>query len=171
MALLSSRSDVVVRNAKLSDAANLVGIFQSSWRNTYAGLIPHDSLESIVRRRDIGWWRAQIRSGEMILVTEAGGTLAGYATAGFARSKGHHQGEIYELYLAPIYQGLGLGEHLFEGCRYRLDERRLNGLIVWSLTENLNAVDFYERRGGRRVARATERFGRTKLDKLALGWS
>jgi len=107
----------------------------------------------------------------MILVTEAGGTLAGYATAGFARSKGHHQGEIYELYLAPIYQGLGLGEHLFEGCRYRLDERRLNGLIVWSLTENLNAVDFYERRGGRRVARATERFGRTKLDKLALGWS
>ena len=169
--MLSSRSDVVVRNAKLADAARLASVFETSWRTAYTGIIPHDSLEGILRRRDGAWWRSQIRSGEMLLVMEAGGTVGGYATAGIARSRGRHQGEINEIYHAPTYQGLGLGEHLFEGCRYRLDQRRLKGLIVWALAENTGAIDFYERRGGRRIARVCERFGRSKLEKLAFGWS
>ena len=68
---------------------------------------------------------------------------------GSSRQRGPYQGEIYELYLDPIYQGLGLGEHLFEGCRHTLDMRKLNGLIVWALLDNTAACDFYWRRGGR----------------------
>ena len=169
--MLSSRSDVVVRSAKLADAGRLAVVFETAWRNAYAGIIPHDSLEAILRRRNGTWWRSQIRSGEMILVLELAGKIGGYATGGAARSRGRHQGEIYELYLEPTYQGLGLGEHLFEACRSRFDQRRLKGLIVWALADNAGAIDFYERRGGRQVAKVNERFGRVKLEKLALGWS
>ena len=168
--MLSSRSDVIVRSAKSSDATRLSSVFRESWQNAYAGLIPHVSLENILKRRDAAWWRSQIRSGEPIVVLEIGGKVGGYATAGAARSRGSYQGEIYELYLAPSYQGIGLGEYLFEACRYRLDQRRLQGLIVWALAQNETAIEFYERRGGRPIAKVQERFGGTKLDKIALGW-
>ena len=72
------------------------------------------------------------------------------------------KGEIYELYLAPIYQGLGFGERLFETCRFRLDKARLDGLIVWALNENEAAIDFYVRRGGRPRFSSSEHFGGTQ---------
>jgi len=169
--MLSSRSNIVVRDAKPTDAAALAAVFAASWQNAYSGIIPSISLDAMIRRRDVAWWRSQIRGGEMVLVLEVAGAIGGYASCGAARSRGNQQGEIYELYLAPTYQGLGFGEHLFEACRYRLDDRRLKGLIVWALAENVNALSFYERRGGRKVARISERFGRTKLEKIALGWN
>jgi GNAT superfamily N-acetyltransferase len=168
--MLSSRSEVIVRSAKVADATRLGAVFRESWHNAYAGIIPHQALENILRRREASWWRTQIKSGEPIIVLEVAGKVGGYATAGIARARGAYQGEIYELYLAPSFQGLGLGEYLFEACRYRMDQRRLKGLIVWALAENTTAIDFYERRGGRVVAKAKERFGSSKLDKVALAW-
>ena len=168
--MLSSRSEVVVRSAKVSDAGRLAAVFRESWQNAYAGVIPHASLQNMLARRDAVWWRTQIKTGDPILVLEVAGKVGGYATAGIARSRGAHQGEIYELYLIPSFQGLGLGEYLFEACRYRLDSRRLRGLLVWALSGNDRAIEFYERRGGRPIARVHERFGTTKLEKIALGW-
>lgn len=160
-----------MRRARPSDAKVLAEIFRESWRNAYRGIIPHAELESAVLRRDSDWWQRSIRANDTILVLEIERKLAGYATCGPARGRRRHQGEIYELYLAPIYQGLGLGEHLFEGCRHNLDSRGLAGLLVWSLADNTPAIDFYWRRGGRPVARASERFGKTRLAKLAFGWA
>jgi ribosomal protein S18 acetylase RimI-like enzyme len=169
--MLSSRTDVKVRGAKVSDAARLTSVFRNAWRNSYMGIIPHQALENTLQRRDALWWRAQIRSGETILVVEVAGKVGGYATAGLSRARGVPQGEIYELYLEPSYQGLGLGEHLFEACRYRLDQRKLRGLIVWALSQNTSAIAFYERRGGCPTAKSSARFGRTKLEKISLVWS
>ena len=168
--MLSSRSEVIVRSAKLGDAVRLALIFRDSWQNAYSGLIPHASLIKILARRDAAWWRSQIKTNEPILVLEVAGKVGGYATAGIARSRGAHQGEIYELYLIPSFQGLGLGEYLFEACRFRLDSRKFKGMIVWVLADNAAAIEFYQRRGGRQVGRVLERFGDTKLQKIALGW-
>ncbi|MFX8817274.1 hypothetical protein ABTM85_20890, partial [Acinetobacter baumannii] len=73
--MLSSRSEVVVRSAKASDAARLATVFRESWQNAYAVLSPHTSLENIIERRDTGWWRSQIRSGEPIVVLEVAGKV------------------------------------------------------------------------------------------------
>lgn len=168
--MLSSQTDVVVRSAKVTDAARLTEVFRDSWSNAYTGLIPHKSLQQILTRRDAAWWRSQVRGGDPLIVLEAGGIVGGYATAGAARSRSAFQGEIYELYLAPQYQGLGFGEYLFEACRYRLDHRQLKGMLVWALSENERAISFYANRGGRPVAKRRERFGSTTLEKVALAW-
>ena len=168
--MLSSRSEVIVRTAKVTDSPRLTTVFRESWQNAYTGIIPRGALDGILARRDTPWWRTQIKTGEPVMVLEVAGKVGGYATAGTSRSRGGHQGEIYELYLAPHFQGLGLGEHLFEACRYQLDQRRLKGLIVWVLADNETALHFYERRGGRQVAHVLERFGRVKLNKIGLGW-
>jgi ribosomal protein S18 acetylase RimI-like enzyme len=156
--------------AQQTDASDLAAVFRDSWTLAYTALLPDEHLTRLVRKRDTQWWQTALQSSEPVLVLEVAGTIAGYATYGVSRSRGKHQAEIYELYLSPIYQGLGFGEHLFEACRSRLDERGLRGLMVWALLGNKQACDFYWRRGGRPVASVHEVFGATKLEKVAFAW-
>lgn len=169
--MLGSSTQVRIRTARSADAKVLPRIFRDSWQQAYRGIIPHAHLENLIRRRSTEWWSHAIKSGDAILVLEVAGKVGGYATFGSARTRGAHEGEIYELYLAPDHQGLGLGEHLFESSRHRLDQRMLKGLIVWALSDNTMAIDFYWRRGGRPVARTFDRIGGARLEKIAFGWT
>ena len=169
--MLQSRTEVRVRKGMQRDAASLAEVFRESWLVAYRGIIPQLHLESMIRRRDKAWWQNAARGSDGLLVLEVSGKVAGYATFGRARGRGKLQGEIYEIYLTPSYQGLGLGEHLFEGARHALDERRLNGLIIWALAGNEIASDFYWRRGGRPVSKTTEKFGGVVLEKIGYGWA
>jgi GNAT superfamily N-acetyltransferase len=168
--MLGSGSKVRVRSGKPADAKALARIFKDAWQLAYRGIIPHLHLESMIRQRTPEWWRDALKSGDSTLVLEMAGTVAGYATIGSSRQRGTFQGEIYELYLDPVYQGLGLGELLFEGCRHALDMRKLNGLIVWALIANDAACGFYWRRGGRPIASAYTRIGGQRLEKVAFTW-
>ncbi len=169
--MLSWQTNVLVRPAKIADAATLSKLFAETWRSAYAGIVADEQLDGIIRRRNKVWWSAAIRNGDGPLVAEHQGEIAGYATYGAARGRGRYQGEIYEIYVAPLYQGLGLGEHLFEACRARLDARGYDGLVVWALADNEGAQDFYWRRGGRPFKTVKEPFGETKFSKVAFGWS
>lgn len=164
-------SAIQVRKARAADAERLAVIFAASWRLAYRGIIPHLHLERLVELRGPAWWTKSLdASGGGALALELAGEIGGYATVGRSRWPLSYKGEIYELYMAPEYQGVGLGEHLFEGARHLLDQHRLKGLLVWALTENEGACDFYRRRGGRPVARSHESYGSTKVPKLAFGW-
>lgn len=154
----------------MADAADLVRVFNDAWKLAYSGIIPEPHLTTMIDRRGEEWWRKAIRSRERLLVLEVCGELAGYATCGPARSRGRFEGEIYEIYLDPAHQGLGFGAHLFEAARHALDMEQLNGLIIWALSENRGAADFYIRRGGRPVARVLDRIGGKKLEKIAYSW-
>jgi ribosomal protein S18 acetylase RimI-like enzyme len=168
--MLGSGSKVRVRKGRLADAAALAQVFRDSWLFAYRGIIPDMHLEGLIRQRTPDWWRSVVRSGEGTLVLELAGKVVGYATFGTARHRGPYQGEIYELYLDPVCQGLGFGEHLFEGCRHALDMRRLKGLIVWALIDNTPACNFYWRRGGRPVTSTFRKIGGAKLEQVAFGW-
>ena len=124
----------------------------------------------MLTRRDTVWWQRSLSARNNTLVLEFEDQIVGYTNFGRARSKGPFEGEIYELYLSPVYQGVGFGEYLFEGARHALDERGLAGLLVWAITENTSACEFYRRRGGRRVATTRERFGSERVHKTAFGW-
>ena len=46
----------------------------------------------------------------------------------------------------------------------------MKSLVVWALSDNEKAVEFYRALGGSAVARSSERFGASVLDKVAFGW-
>jgi ribosomal protein S18 acetylase RimI-like enzyme len=169
--MLGSSSHVRVRSGQLSDAKDLADVFERSWRHAYVGILPRAHLDSLILRRGRRWWTSAIRSGDLILVLEVAGEICGYASCGPARHRGRYEGEIYELYLVPEYQGLGFGELLFEACRNVLDQRKLNGLIVWALSDNEIAADFYWRRGGRPVQQLTDRVGTVDMCKVGFAWT
>lgn len=160
-----------VRPAEIADAEALAAVFAESWGSAYRCIIPHPHLQAMIRRRGDTWWASAVRNRETITVLAVGEEIGGYATFGLSRTRGAYDGEIYELYLKPTFQGLGLGELLFESCRARLDERSLKGLIVWALSANDAAATFYKRRGGRVVGRSHDRIGGARLEKTAFGWA
>lgn len=160
-----------IRRAEPRDADAIAEVHRAAWMGAYAGIIPHKALLAMVNRRGPRWWANAIRNATSILVVDLGGTVAGYATIGRSRARQlRPQGEIYELYLRPEYQGIGLGSRLFGSARQRLTQRGLKGLVVWALEDNHNAMAFYEGAGGRDIAEGVEVFDQKALRKVAFVW-
>ena len=128
---------VDIRPAEKRDARAIAAVHEAAWKNAYAGIIPHKTLAQ--------WWLGAARLG---------GTTRCYLPMPFwwpklpARSPAmprsaatapaqlSQQGEIYELYLAPEYQGLGFGGRLFAAARARIADFGLKGMVVWALEDN-----------------------------------
>ncbi|TWG50020.1 MULTISPECIES: GNAT family N-acetyltransferase [unclassified Aminobacter] len=161
-----------IRKAEPRDAEAVACVHHEAWQNAYAGIIPHRALNSMIGRRGRAWWENAIRRAASVLVVEMGGDIVGYATIGRNRARELPQeGEIYELYLRPEYQGIGLGTRLFNAARERLAAHGLSGLVVWALEENDGALRFYEGAGGRDVAEGVEVFDTKALRKVAFVWN
>ena len=160
-----------IRKAEPADAAEIADVHQQAWRGAYAGIIPHKTLTSMINRRGPDWWASAIRRSATVLIVEIGGAVAGYATIGRNRARElKQQGEIYELYMRPEYQGVGLGSRLFKAARRRLAEHGLKGLVVWALEENDGALAFYAGAGGRDIAEGVEVFEHKAMKKVAFVW-
>ncbi len=159
------------RRAMPTDAVEISAVHLESWRNAYAGMVPHAALNRMINRRGDDWWEMAIRRATIILVIEVGDEIAGYATLGPNRvSTLPFEGEIYEIYLKPEYQGIGLGTKLFADARNELKRRGYEGVVVWALSDNDAAISFYNNAGGRPVATGSEHFDHKKLEKTAFAW-
>jgi ribosomal protein S18 acetylase RimI-like enzyme len=163
---------IEIRRAKPSDAIGVAEAHDEAWRATYQGVIPGIELGKLINRRGPDWWQSAISKGSRISILAFGDKVAGYANYGRNRARTlHYDGEIYELYLRPEYQGLGLGRRLFTAARRDLVQSGLKSLVVWALSDNEPAVSFYRNLGGKAVARSSERFGERSLDKVAFAWN
>ncbi|WP_320201375.1 GNAT family N-acetyltransferase [Agrobacterium sp. rho-13.3] len=160
-----------IRRAEPSDARAISDAHRSSWQQAYAGLIPHKPLRQMVERRDEAWWRKATRGSATMLVVDVAGVVAGYATLGLNRARGlPYDGEIYEIYLLPEYQGIGLGSYLFTEARRLLTSLGCNGVVVWCLEDSDVAGRFFRSHGGEDVAEGMEDFAGTQLRKLGFVW-
>jgi ribosomal protein S18 acetylase RimI-like enzyme len=163
---------IEIRRAKASDAGAVAEAHDEAWRAAYQGVIPGLELERLINRRGPEWWDSAIRKGSRIVILAFGDKVTGYANYGRNRARSlFYDGEIYELYLRPEYQGLGFGRRLFTSARRDLLQNGLKSLVVWALSDNDPACDFYRALGGKAVARSSERFGDKSLDKVAFAWN
>jgi ribosomal protein S18 acetylase RimI-like enzyme len=163
---------IEVRRAKAGDAQAIASAHDEAWRAAYQGIIPGPELDKLINRRGPYWWDSAIRKGSRIAVLAFGEQVAGYANYGRNRARSlYYDGEIYELYLRPQFQGLGFGHKLFSSVRRDLAQSDLRSLVVWALSDNEPAVGFYRALGGKAIARSSERFGGKVLDKVAFAWT
>src|SRR6201994_697921 len=121
LALIAAMSTTLieVRPAKAADATAVASTHDEAWRAAYQGIIPGAELEKLINRRGPQWWDSAIRKGSRVSVLVFGDKIAGYANYGRNRARSlHFEGEIYELYLRPEFQGLGFGRRLFSAARW-----------------------------------------------------
>jgi ribosomal protein S18 acetylase RimI-like enzyme len=173
LAHMSAMSTVLIeiRRARAADAKAVAETHDEAWRAAYQGIIPGTELDKLINRRGPDWWDSAIRKGSRIALMQFGDNIAGYANYGRNRARSlYYDGEVYEIYLRPQFQGLGFGRRLFSSARRDLAQSGLKSLVVWALSDNEPAVEFYRALGGRAVARSSERFGTKVLDKVAFAW-
>lgn len=161
-----------IRNASRADASGIAATHEESWRGAYAGIIPHTALTRMIAQRGEDWWARALSRSASVLIAEFGEEIVGYATYGRNRTRELPQkGEIYELYLRPQYQGIGIGSRLFTAARQRLESSHLAGTVVWALEDNLIAQQFYTGLGGHDIAEGVEQLGGSSLKKIAFVWA
>lgn len=159
------------RRAAPHHASGIANVHERAWLSAYGGIIPHSALDKMVRRRDEAWWARAIRHSTRIIVLEDHDAVVGYATLGPNRVSALPQdGEVYELYLLPEYQGVGLGKKLFLAARQALVDSGMKGTVVWVLEDNDKAMHFYRNAGGSDRAEGSETFDGKVLKKLAYCW-
>ena len=150
---------IEVRPAKAADAAAVASTHDEAWRSAYQGIIPGAELEKLINRRGPQWWDSAIRKGSRVSVLVFGDKIAGYANYGRNRARSlHFEGEIYELYLRPEFQGLGFGRRLFTSARRDLLQSGLKSMVVWASVR--------QRSGDRVLSRSRRPHGRAFVGKI-----
>lgn len=162
---------ITIRGARTGDAEAIAAVHDAAWRDAYRGIIPGRELEKMVARRGPRWWQTAIARGTRLSVLDFDDTIGGYASYGRNRVPAlPYGGEVFELYLAPEFQGLGFGKRLFKAVRRDLAEHGYASVLVWALADNDRALGFYRRLGGRVVREAEERFGDETRGRVAFGF-
>jgi ribosomal protein S18 acetylase RimI-like enzyme len=162
---------ISIRTARNGDESSIAQVHDAAWRGAYRGIIPGRELERMIARRGPLWWRNAIARGSRMLVLDFGDHIAGYASYGRNRVPAlNYSGEIFEIYLAPEYQGLGFGRRMFEAAQKDMADHGYRSFLVWALADNERAYGFYRRLGGSVVRRAPEKFGDETRERVAFGF-
>ena len=162
---------ITIREAQENDALGIAEVHDAAWRHAYSGIIPGRELERMIARRGPKWWHSAIVRGSRLLVLDFDELIGGYASYGRNRVPAmDYGGEIFELYIAPEFQGLGFGRRVFSAARKDLAEHGHSTFLVWALADNDGAIGFYHRLGGQIVRRAYERFGSELRERIAFAF-
>lgn len=172
-----TRAALTIRPARLADAPGIAGVHVETWRAAYAGIIGDRYLVGLDDCAKTLSWRREILSnaaGGSVLVAEVigkrGTEIVGFGSFGRRRSVAlPYAGEVYTLYVAVDWQGLGVGRRLLGGLFERMVKVGCDSAFLWVLSAN-PARFFYESQAGRPVAQRQEAFGGSLLDETAYAW-
>jgi ribosomal protein S18 acetylase RimI-like enzyme len=59
---------------------------------------------------------------------------------------------------------------MFEAAQKDLADHGYRSFLIWALADNVRALGFYSRLGGRIVRRAPEKFGEETRERVAFGF-
>ncbi|HEX8998038.1 MAG TPA: GNAT family N-acetyltransferase [Ktedonobacterales bacterium] len=177
-------TSISIREGRGDDASAAARIDMESWRSTYRGLVPDAVLDQLdaadteprmrMRLESIAAGTAPALACGFVAEDERG-TVVGYVFAGPCRPMRSgdlpegFDSEIYALYLAPGYEGRGIGSRLVHAAAERLREAGARSVIIWALAGNPNR-GFYEALGGVMVYEQDITIGDKDLREVGFGW-
>jgi ribosomal protein S18 acetylase RimI-like enzyme len=142
----------MLRLAQVSDEAAVARLHAVSWRTAYRGILRDDFLDGAVvaNRRELWGTRfAEInRTDQLILVSEEGGEIQGFACA-YLDADPEWGTLVDNLHVVPGLKGKGLGRQLMAAVAEDVQRHALNAVLhLWVYEQNAQARRFYERLGG-----------------------
>jgi GNAT superfamily N-acetyltransferase len=173
------RGVITIRRARPSDAAAMARVHLSTWRSTYAGLLPKDYLTGLSALREGAQYEQAIlerRGGHAAFVAVAdgfetpGGGIVGFVTGGLSRRPQIADGEVETLYLLDDFRGRGVGRRLMRAMASHLASLGAQSAFAWVLAANPSRW-FYARLGAKQVAREEIAFAGLRLEQLAYAWA
>jgi len=164
---------MIVRPARIEDAAQIATVHVKAWQETYRGLMPDSVLDTLSVERRAKHWEHILEDTTNLhkdYVAEHNGKIAGFASCGKEREGDEeHQGELYALYVLKEFHGQGLGRLLMGKSAEGLLAMEISSMLLWVLAEN-PAQKFYEHMGGVFLREKSLEIGESILLEKAYGW-
>ena len=164
-----------IHEASPADSPALGHVHVSSWRTSYRGIVPQETLDNLsVEERERRWQErlTNLSPAECVFVAEdETRRIIGFASGGPTRDGPPLcDGELYAIYLLQEAQRQGIGRQLVEAVARRLRGNGCKSMLVRVLAAN-PACRFYEALGGSRVAEKQITIGGSPLDSVGYAWS
>ncbi len=151
---------LIVRDATLNDAAEILDIYNDAALNTTAVWI--DGPSDLESRRD--WIRARQQAGYPILVASHEGSVAGFASFGdFRPFPGYRHTVENSVYVGPQHHRRGVGRSLMVALLARAEALHKHTMIAGIEAANAASIALHASLGFAEVARMPEvgcKFGR-----------
>lgn len=136
-------TELTVRAAVLDDAAGIARVHIQAWRESYAYLLPAESLAALQQGPREERWRSIIAAAASdIRVACARTDIVGWASAGAGRDDdGPRPRELWGIYVLASRHGSGAGQMLLDAAVGDA------GAYLWIAEGNPRAFAFYRRNG------------------------
>lgn len=110
---------MLIREARITDAAGIARVHVDTWRSAYRGIISDEFLDHLSTETAEARTRARFTDpwpGTITLVAESDeGEVVGFAIAGPEREYCRAtEGELYVMYVDKDHQGQGIGSALMK---------------------------------------------------------
>jgi ribosomal protein S18 acetylase RimI-like enzyme len=167
-----------IRQATPEDAAALADVHETTWRETYTGLMSEQMLNALTADARTEAWR-RILTGETgylstTYVADRDGVLAAFGSCGEQRDPNFaaagYKGEFAAVYVLASDQRRGLGTRLMRAMMEDLTGRGLTGFTLWMPRNNIPARSLYEQLGGTLIGQREDAREHGTLLEVAYGW-
>ena len=133
-----------VRQANAGDASAIALVAAAAWRDTYAGLLRSDTIETFIERAySIERLERRIDRDTFLLALRDDQVVA-FCDAAEAKSEAGAHVDLYALYALPEVRGQGAGTALLSALRLEFPSESIAAEV---LVGNRKGEVFYERRG------------------------
>ncbi len=158
--LLEPKDDYIIRKNEFKDQKQMARIKVDGWKNAYDLIISSDYLNSLSYDEQAERYEASFEEyKDLVLVAVRGEEVLGYACYNTTPNEDEFQSELVSLYIKPAEIGRGIGTALFTETCKELSNLDKNNMIVWCLSDNENAINFYKKLGGKIVKEKQVKIG------------
>lgn len=164
--------EILIRKARIEDAAGIAKVHVDSWRTTYKGIVPDTFLDNLSYEQRELIWKKGMNENNVYIAENENGQVIGFSTGGKERTGKYeaYTGELYAIYILKEYQGKGIGRLLVRSVVADLKDKNLNSMLIWAIEEN-PACHFYERLGGKKIDTEEIEIAGEILNEVAYGWA
>ncbi|OTW65014.1 GNAT family N-acetyltransferase [Bacillus sp. AFS094611] len=164
--------EIHIRRAAKDDIPGIAKVHVDSWKTTYKGIFAEGILGKITYEQREKQWETifqQEHKYQYRFVAETlDGTIIGFIDGGVERSGAYNcDGELYAIYLLQEYQGMKIGQKLFQALLSECINDNMQSLLVWVVTNN-PSKKFYKKFNPEKID--TKFLERVQVEETAYCW-
>ena len=161
--LLSQKEDYIIRKNELKDQEQMARIKIDGWTTTYDKIIASKYLKTLDYKKQTERYIASFDEyKDLVFVAVRDDEVLGYSCFHLTDKSGKFDSELVSLYIKPTEKRKGIGTNLLKETVKELLSKGKSNMIIWCLSENIDAINFYKKLGGKKVIEKDAKIG----DKL-----
>lgn len=161
--LLEAKEDYIIRKNELKDQEQMARIKIDGWTTTYDKIIASKYLKTLDYKKQTERYIASFDEyKDLVFVAVRDDEVLGYSCFHLTDKSGKFDSELVSLYIKPKEKRKGIGTNLLKETAKELLSKGKKNMIIWCLSENVDAINFYKKSGGKKVIEKDAKIG----DKL-----